>query len=121
MAVLIYFVHYIHGSTDLIFRTLYPWLYEVFARIYALHKITIALKFVLHKSKIAANLSNRVKFMSYINQKFWEEVHRGATGNLRGSLTEQRDSETLAILLFYYSTFFFHLLNFYLNLSLAFK
>ena len=31
MAVLIYFVHYIHGSTDLIFRTLYPWLYEVLA------------------------------------------------------------------------------------------
>ena len=32
MAVLIYFVHYIHGSTDLIFRTLHPWLYEVFAK-----------------------------------------------------------------------------------------
>ena len=32
MAVLIYFVHYIHGSTDLIFRTLYPWLYEVFSQ-----------------------------------------------------------------------------------------
>ena len=31
MAVLIYFVHYIHGGTDLMFRTLYPWLYEVFA------------------------------------------------------------------------------------------
>ena len=25
----IYFVHYIHGRTDLMFRTLYPWLYEV--------------------------------------------------------------------------------------------
>ena len=36
--------------------------------IYALHKIKIALKFVLHKSKVAANLSNRVKFMSYMYQ-----------------------------------------------------
>ena len=27
----LYFVYYIHGSTALIFRTLYPWLYEVFA------------------------------------------------------------------------------------------
>ena len=32
MAVLIYFVHYIHGSTYLIFCMLYPWLYEVFAQ-----------------------------------------------------------------------------------------
>ena len=31
MAVLIYFVNYIHGSTALIFRTLYPWLYEILA------------------------------------------------------------------------------------------
>ena len=29
MAVLIYLVHYIHGSTALIFRTQYPWPYEV--------------------------------------------------------------------------------------------
>ena len=27
----LYFVHYIHRSAALIFRTLYPWLYEVFA------------------------------------------------------------------------------------------
>ena len=33
MAVLpLYFVRYIHVSTALIFRTLYPWLYEVYAR-----------------------------------------------------------------------------------------
>ena len=31
MAVLIYSVHGIHGGTALIFRTLCPWLYEVFA------------------------------------------------------------------------------------------
>ena len=31
MAVLIYSVHCIHGGTALIFRTLYPWLYEVLA------------------------------------------------------------------------------------------
>ena len=28
---LMHFVHYIHGRTALIFRTLCPWLYEVFA------------------------------------------------------------------------------------------
>ena len=28
-----YFVRYIYGSTDLIFRTLYPWLYEVLAKV----------------------------------------------------------------------------------------
>ena len=49
--------------------------HDLTPRIYVLHKITIALKFVLHKSKVAAKLSNRVKFMSYINWKFWEEVH----------------------------------------------
>ena len=31
IAVVIYFVHYIHGRTALIFRTLCPWLYEVLA------------------------------------------------------------------------------------------
>ena len=31
MAVLIYSVHCIHGGTALIFRTLCPWLYEVFS------------------------------------------------------------------------------------------
>ena len=41
--------------------------HDLTPRIYVLHKITIALKFVLHKSKVAAKLSNRVKFMSYIN------------------------------------------------------
>ena len=32
MAVLIYSVHCIHGGTALIFRTLCPWLYEVFSQ-----------------------------------------------------------------------------------------
>ena len=41
--------------------------HDLTPRIYVLHKITIALKFVLHKSKVSAKLSNRVKFMSYIN------------------------------------------------------
>ena len=41
--------------------------HDLTPRIYVLHKITIALKFVLHKSKVLAKLSNRVKFMSYIN------------------------------------------------------
>ena len=41
--------------------------HDLTPRIYVLHKITIALKFDLHKSKVATKLSNRVKFMSYIN------------------------------------------------------
>ena len=32
MAVLIYSVHCIHGGTALIFRTLCPWLYEIFSQ-----------------------------------------------------------------------------------------
>ena len=31
--------------------------------------------YVLHKLKAAAKLSNRVKFKSYINWKFRQEVH----------------------------------------------
>ena len=46
--------------------------------------------YVLHKSKVVAKLSNRVKFMSYINWKFREEVHEnGVTGNWRGSLIQK--------------------------------
>ena len=37
--------------------------------------------YVLHKSKVAAKLSNRVKFMSYINWKFREEVHEEERSN----------------------------------------
>ena len=43
-------------------------------RIYVLHKITIALEFILYKLKVAANLSNRVKYMFCINWKFREET-----------------------------------------------
>ena len=37
--------------------------------------------YVLHKSEVAAKLSNRVKFMSYINRKFREEVHEEERSN----------------------------------------
>ena len=58
------------------------------ARIYALHKITIALKFMSYINlKLRPSYPNRVKFMSNINWKF-RTRKSGANGNWRGSLIE---------------------------------
>ena len=71
MAVLICFVHYIYGSTDLIFRTLYPWLYEVFARWSCFLRIFVGTTAIIYSELFSLALPKFVMLMRSLDDAIW--------------------------------------------------
>ena len=61
IAVLIHFVHYIQGRTTLIFRTLSPWLSEIFAPLVWFYHCNGRRKYNLHSLFIASRLSTWIQ------------------------------------------------------------
>ena len=71
MAVLICFVHYIYGSTDLIFRTLYPWLYEVLARWSCFLRIFVGTTAIIYSELFSLALPKFVMLMRSLDDAIW--------------------------------------------------